>query len=287
MSPRYLEFARGRSRRSRLGASPPPCEGRPWRHVFAPALLALAVLATPARAVVGGVAESGTLSRATVMVLNSRGGMCSGIVVAPDAVLTAAHCASGAGQYRIHFRAQDGAPVLLDPAAVAVHPGYDAGAVAGRRRSIDLALVRLAAPLPAPFAPAGLSGAPPAKGAAVTLGGYGLLQEGDFGSTGTFRTAALTAVEPYGRSAILLWASSPRGAGACEGDSGGPMAGPDDAVAAVTSWAAGPARTAGPARAAGSAKNRCGGMSQGVLVSPQRGWIDRTLAGWGRSAAWR
>ena len=28
-------------------------------------------------------------------------------------------------------------------------------------------------------------------------------------------------------------------------------------------------------------------QSQGVLVGPQKGWIDRTLAGWRRAAEWR
>jgi len=30
----------------------------------------------------------------------------------------------------------------------------------------------------------------------------------------------------------------------------------------------------------------CGGLTQGVLVGPQRGWIDRVLDGWNRTARW-
>ena len=48
-----------------------------------------------ALAVVGGTEDQGPLSRTTVMVLNSGGGVRSAIVVAPDVVLTAAHCATG------------------------------------------------------------------------------------------------------------------------------------------------------------------------------------------------
>jgi hypothetical protein len=45
-------------------------------------------------------------------------------------------------------------------------------------------------------------------------------------------------------------------------------------VFAVTTWASG-------------AKGRiCGEYSQGVLLGPQRAWIDATLAGWGRAARW-
>ena len=78
-----------------------------------------------------------------VMVLSSKGGVCSAVVVARDVVLTAAHCATGADQHRVHWMGEDGKPVLIAPAAKAVHPGYDAKAIAARRRSIDLALLRL------------------------------------------------------------------------------------------------------------------------------------------------
>jgi hypothetical protein len=45
-------------------------------------------------------------------------------------------------------------------------------------------------------------------------------------------------------------------------------------VAAITSWAA-------------PSKGRsCGGLTQGILVGPQREWIDRVLKGWNRAALW-
>jgi hypothetical protein len=244
-----------------------------------PALAALAIgLALAphsAAAIVGGQPDAGPLSRSAIMVLSSRGGVCSGVVVAPDAVLTAAHCASGAPDYRVHYRGDDGQPVLLEPAGLAVHPGYDKGAVAGRRRSIDLALVRLAAPLPARFAPATLTAAIGGAGETVVFGGYGVAREGDARSTGTFRTVELPIIEPYGRSTILVWAKGPTAAGACQGDSGGPVATATGAIAAVSGWAS------------GSGRSGCGGISQGVLLGPQRGWIDATLAGWGCAATWR
>ena len=48
------------------------------------------------------------------------------------------------------------------------------------------------------------------------------------------------------------------------------MTGPDGAVLALAAWMGG----------------TCGGLTQGVLVGPQRGWIDRVLDGWGRGARW-
>lgn len=242
----------------------------------AAALLAAAVaFATPAAAVVGGAEDSVALAGASVMVLSSRGGMCSAVVVAPDVVVTAAHCVGG-GESRVHYRDGGAEPVLIRPLTVKVHPGYDAGAIQARRRSIDLALVRLPAPLPARFGAAALTAEPARKGAALTLGGYGVAREGDMRSTGNFRTAALAVAEPYGPSRILVWATGRDGAkaGACHGDSGGPIADGAGAVLAVTSWVAGGA-------------GGCGRMSQGILLGPQRGWLDGVLASWGRSAAWR
>ncbi|WP_410824701.1 trypsin-like serine protease, partial [Methylobacterium oryzisoli] len=135
----------------------------------------LLLLAAPAaHAVTGGREDpANPLAGASVMVLSSRGGVCSAVVLARDAVLTAAHCAAGSAEHRVHFRDEAGAPVLVPLAGVNVHPGYDAGAISGRRRSIDLALLRVATPLPARFSVATLGETPPRAGASLTLGGYG------------------------------------------------------------------------------------------------------------------
>jgi Trypsin len=238
------------------------------------ALVGLLGLAGPAAAIVGGAEEAGPLAQASVMVLSSKGGVCSAVVVAPDVVLTAAHCATGADEHRVHWRGTDGQPVLIAPSARMVHPGYDARAIAARRRSIDLALVRLPEPLPDRFAAAALSAARPLPAEALAVAGYGVVREGDARSSGTFRRAAIRAVEPYGPSTILVWAEGDA-AGACQGDSGGPIvraAAPG--IAAITTWSTGPKGRA------------CGALTQGILLGPQRAWIDRTLAGWGRAARW-
>jgi hypothetical protein len=240
---------------------------------FTALFLATLLPATAAKAIVGGAEDQGPLSRRSVMVLSSNGGVCSAVVVAPDVVLTAAHCVTGADQHRVHFRDEAGEPVLIVPAAKSVHPGYDAKAIEGRRRSIDLALVRVPQLLPNRFETATLSVTGLGKGEAVTVGGWGLARKDDPKTTGTFRTASLTVVEPYGPSRILLWSKGTGAMGACQGDSGGPMAA-GDAVVAITSWST----------AAGG--QGCGGITQGILVGPQRAWIDETLAGWKRAAQW-
>ncbi|GJE40109.1 S1 family peptidase [Methylobacterium persicinum] len=238
------------------------------RAVLALALPFAALPALPAAAIVGG---GDAEPAGAVMVLNSAGGVCTGVVVAPDAVLTAGHCVAGAKALRVHYRSTEGAPVLVDIAARTVHPGYDAGAVAGRRRSIDLALLRTAEPLPPRFAPASLGTQEPRAGETLTLAGYGAAKPGDPRSTGTYRSVAVPVVEPYGPSRILVWMQGSRGTGACQGDSGGPVAPPDGTVLAVTAWIGG----------------GCGGLTQAIRLAPQRDWIDRTLSGWGLAARWR
>lgn len=232
--------------------------------------------ASPAAAIVGGSAAPHPLARSGVMVLNSRGGVCSALVLAPDVVLTAGHCASGADAHRVHYRDGTGAPALVEPASIVVHPGYSAGAEKTRRRSIDLALIRLPSPLPASFGAVALATRASTKGEPVTVGGFGVAREGDGRSSGTFRTAALTVVEPYGPGRILLWGAPASGAvGACQGDSGGPITDDGGAVLAVTSWAR------------GTGGRGCGELTQGILVAPQRGWIDATLSRWSRTATWK
>jgi hypothetical protein len=258
----------------RLGAAPVLSH---WMKGLGAATLAVPLTISGAGAIVGGATETGALARSGVMLLSSRGGMCSAVVVARDVVLTAAHCVGAGDEHRVHFKDESGKPVLIEPAAKAVHPGYDAKAIQARRRSIDLALVRVPQPLPERFQVAALSGANPRKDQALLVGGWGAAEERDFRTTGTFRTAPLQVVEPYGASTLLVWAQGAPGAGACEGDSGGPLVeareGPSP-VFAVTTWATGP-------------KGRsCGALTQGVLLGPQRAWIDQTLAGWGRQATW-
>jgi hypothetical protein len=245
---------------------------------FAGLLAATLALASPAHAVIGGQPENGALASRTLMILSSNGGVCTAVVVAEDVLVTAAHCVTGPHEHRAHYRAADGTPVLLEIAAKAVHPQYDADAITTRRRSIDLALVRLAEPLPAGFEPALLATANVREGGVVTLAGYGTMDESDKSgrAMGTFNAVDLAVVEPYGPSSILLWLSDAGGAarGGCQGDSGGPIVS-GEGVVALSTWTT------------GDGARKCGALSQGVRLGPQRAWIDATLEGWGGRAKWQ
>ena len=246
-----------------------------WVWVWAWVSVWICPLLAPAAAMVKSTADR-NLQPHTVMILGSKGSFCSAIVLKQDVLLTAAHCVTGSSDYRVHWRSTDGTPVLEAPAAIAIHPGYTKDAAQARKRSIDLALVKLQSPLPALFDRVSLSDAIPRAGERLTVGGYGLGNENDPASSGVFRIATLGVIEPYGPSSILVWLTDPTtgpksaGAGACTGDSGGPIFDAAGSVVAVTIYAEGPG------------KSRCGALTQGLLLKPQRAFIDATLKKWNR-----
>lgn len=246
------------------------------RQALILALLTALLVLTAGRAapaLVGASAPGDALASAVVMVLSrtaGAAGFCSGVVVAPNVVLTAAHCLAAPKDMRVHFRDETGKPVLMQIAASAVHPLYRAAAPQTRERSIDLALLRTALPLPGRFRAATLDpGTPFAVGAAFRVAGFGVTREGVGASSGELRVERLEARAPL--SSILLWAGDPAhtGAGACTGDSGAPVfAATSDIVIAVVNWAA------------GKGTRQCGDLTQAALVAPQRGWIDSVLRAW-------
>ncbi|MGI4765255.1 MAG: trypsin-like serine protease, partial [Janthinobacterium lividum] len=69
-------------------------------------------------------------------------------------------------------------------------------------------------------------------------------------------------------SDVLLWAEDPAhaGAGACTGDSGGPMLDAAGEVAALTLWSA------------GDGKRQCGALTQALWLAPYRAWIVKMIA---------
>lgn len=238
------------------------------------AVLAL-LAATPAAAVVGPSTPGSRLANSLVMVLNHRGataGFCTGVVLSPTVVMTAAHCVPPGADLRIDLPGDGAAPVLLPIRTVVRHPGYRADAIRLRERSVDLALVALPAALPTRFVPATLASvAGTAAGEPFTLSGYGLGQEGEPRTSGQLRSAGLAAREPL--SGVLLWANDPSGggAGACTGDSGAPVtkAGASE-VAALVVWSA------------GTGGRQCGDLTQALWLAPYRSWIDATMAAWRR-----
>ena len=120
----------------------------------------LMLSSVPSSAMVGGAMPADqTIARHVVLIVGGNN-VCTGVAVAPDLVLTAAHCVLANGKYRlVVFDGRRAA--MKDIASVAPHPQFSP-----RADAPDLALVKLAA-APAPnLAPAAFSErrTPPAVG---------------------------------------------------------------------------------------------------------------------------
>jgi hypothetical protein len=296
------------------------------------------VLTVPVFALVGPAREAPELAPYVVTVLDKSGGRgasyCTASVIAPDVVMTAAHCVSNLSDTQVFYRGgQDrlvlfdiasiawtlavaallvllalyfgrvrkragveigllgfilfgGALacyfwmeiatrlVLFDVASIAVHPEFRPKIGRKHLISIDLALLRLAEPLPPAFKPIELTDSGPvATGQPFRIAGFGRADETVSGTSGVLRAGILVASGP--KSPVLVWLADRDGTGlgGCTGDSGAP-------VLAIGQ----PSLVAVAIRAKGKNGYSCGATTEAVLIGPQMPWVRKTLQAWG--ATW-
>jgi Trypsin len=232
----------------------------------------------PAAALVGGAPQADqSIARYVVMVTGSDRTFCSGVVIARDLILTAAQCINPAANYKI---IGFDAPKPLTPKALksvsstVVHPEWDADAILRHRVSADVALIKLAAPLPPAYMPVALADSQGvvAADSQVIVAGYGVTKIGDSRTGGTLRAAHFVVTGKPGTLQIRLVDPNTRGElpglGACSGDSGAPVldtSGGRLAVIGVVSWSTGPALSVG-----------CGGLTGVTPIFRYRDWIVKT-----------
>jgi secreted trypsin-like serine protease len=243
--------------------------------LLAPAIaVAALLLALPAYAIVGGGAPSAEgVGRSVVAIVGSRGNFCSGALIAPKLVLTAAHCVQPGATYKIVEYGADRQPQLRDVRNVALHPAFNMQAMTAHRATADVALLQLEAP------PKGKDAAvlavpqlPIVSGSRFTIAGIGVTIRGEGSSGGIVRVAGLVATGRPGTLQIRLVDPAGQGTrdglGACTGDSGGPVfedrpGGP--AIVGVISWSTGASGSAG-----------CGGLTGVTPLTLYRDWILQT-----------
>lgn len=223
----------------------------------ASALAAAALMVSPANAIVGGRPESGDVASNLVHV-----GICTGIVLASDVVLTAGHCVTG----KVAWRAGSGQLQVSQTREALVFGDAQPDAPLP---NIDLALLRIETPIGGAIKPASLSSAPLWPGDEVTITGFGEAIEGQANTAGVLRSGDLSVVEPYGWQNFVAWLEGDGHTGACKGDSGGALTHGGLVTGVVTAIV-----------------GHCGFRTKAVLIGPQRSWIDQTLGRWGRHANW-
>ena len=239
-------------------------------QIAAPILM----LAAPAGAVTGNAPPAtGWAARSIVMIVDAREDLCTGTALAPDLVLTAAHCVARPVKYEVKAY-QSGQSVSVR--SVAVHPRFDMASYTASRATADLALIKLAAPLPDIVVPAALA-APRrvAAGETLTIAGFGVTVAGTARGLGVPRMAKLAVTGKPGSLQIRLFDSATRnqraGLGGCTGDSGAPaFDGDGPLVIGVVSWSTAPQDTEG-----------CGGLTGVTPLLNYRAWIVETARKFG------
>jgi hypothetical protein len=258
---------------------------RPAALCLLAGLFAAAASIAPAVAMVGGAQQAtGGVARSLVMIVGSYGTACTATAVAPDLLLTAAHCVQPSADYKLAELSAGVKPTFKDIARIARDPQFDIKKLFGHVATADVALAKLAQPLPAKlFSPLALDEAalPPRAGDSFLVAGYGVSVRGDGRTTGTLRVANLVATGLP--NFLQLRLVDPRtkdqraGLGACAGDSGAPVLRDDGgtlAIFGVVSWSTGPRLSAG-----------CGGLTGVTPLAHYRAWIRQTARALGSQLA--
>lgn len=226
-----------------------------------------------AAAMVGSAPPAPKFANAVVM-LAGQHGFCSGVAIARDLVLTAAHCVLTGTDYRLVVMGTGGQPSLKPIGTIARHPQFDAEAVRRHRTTADVALLKFADAVSSAPVPLGPADVKVGAGDLFLVAGYGLATPGDGRSGGTVRTATLVATGQPGTLQIRLMDPATRneraGLGACVGDSGGPVFMNADgalAVIGVVSWSTGPRNAEG-----------CGGLTGVTPLARYRAWVVEQAA---------
>lgn len=149
---------------------------------------------------------------------------CTGTLIGPTHVVTAAHCAKGFQTIQVGLGVSYNQIQQVVPAKrFDYHPAWVEKRSNGLYNSTrDIAVISLSAPFQAPNQPVAVGRADSVfVGRNLLLAGYGLASQSDPQSSGVLRQVVVQ-VGQISQSDMILEVKSFQGKGGCSGDSGGP-----------------------------------------------------------------
>lgn len=225
----------------------------------------------PAFAIIGGerVQEDNLVAQSTVGLSHG----CTGTLIAPDIVLTAAHCLLGRMDVEVFFgtRRRGSERIMAD--SFRIHPDYNPSASGGLTPQEpasepihDIAVIKLVSSAPSGFTPVPLSsGQDLSMGDSLILAGYG---QTNFLIPGFGRLYSVESIfNFYNQDAFEVVFGPTPGRSACRGDSGGPMFVLENDQLAVIGVTSRGFPELGP----------CSGNGNYTEVEAHRVWLEETI----------